>query len=129
MNLLTGGVAMTNSEEKKSSTRKRFARYLCLTEAEHLQLLRDEKRFGKSAQQLLRTAYFQEGGVALLMSEEEKTHLVNQVHRIGHNVNQLARKVNSGFSEGFHSEINSVRAQVTLLVTWLTSKYRKHRLE
>lgn len=120
---------MSLLNDSEGSTKPRYAKYLRFTESEYRQLEKDETRSGKTAQELLKAAYFQDGGLALLMSDEEKAELLKQIHRIGHNVNQIARKVNSGFAEGFHAEINEVRSYLFRLLTVLTCKYRKHELK
>lgn len=111
-------------EERKHS---RLARYVRFTHDEYEKISEDEKRMRKTAQELLKKAYFGHGPSVLLMTDEEKNHLCTQIQRIGNNVNQIAKLVNSGFALGFESELETIRAQLTALLGWMTAKYRKSR--
>lgn len=110
-------------------TQKRLACYIRLTEHENQRLQKDARLSGKSPQTLIKNAYFKGGPLVLLMPDEERDKLMAQLHRIGNNVNQIAKHLNSGFAYGFQQELESIRAQLTLIMTWITAKYKNHRVD
>lgn len=104
-----------------------FARYVRLTPEENAQLEEDQTRTGRSAQDLLRSAYFGKGRVIILMTDEDKDTFLGQINRIGNNVNQIAKKLNTGIIYGFDDDITQVRILLTNLMRWITAKYTHFR--
>ena len=111
-----------NPTEKKNKT-SAFARFVRLTPEEHTQLLEDEKRTGRSAQELLKRVYFGKSPIVLLMSDVDRDEFLAQINRIGNNVNQIAKKLNTGIVFGFDQELSHVRILLTHLMNLLTAKY------
>ena len=118
---------MSEQNNNGDSPTTRPARYVRFSEKEYAQILEDERRADKSAQELLKQAYFGKGPLVVLMNDDEKDRLIAQIRRIGNNVNQIAKKINSGFSEGFNPEISEVRAMITALSGWFSAKYGPYR--
>lgn len=114
-----------NSSEMKRPTR--LARYIRFTADEYKKISDDEIRTKKSAQELLKNAYFNQGPTVMLMTDEDRDRICTQIQRIGSNANQIAKRVNSGFALGFVEEIEVIRGQLTALLAWMTAKYRTHR--
>ena len=109
--------ALSPEEKKKFRTTVRFSR------GEYSQLENDTGVMGKSIPELLKEAYFIGPALTPLMRNDDLNMLVSQLGRIGNNVNQIARKVNSGFREGFNDDIVTVRSVVTSILVFLTSTY------
>lgn len=118
---------MSDQDRNSNSPTTRPARYVRFTPEEYAQLVEDEKRADRSVQDLLKNAYFKQGRVIILMSDSDKDQVIAQIRRIGNNVNQIAKRINSGFQEGFTPEIAEVRTMLTSLVSWLTGKYGPYR--
>lgn len=118
---------MSEQNQNGSSPTTRPARYVRFSETEYAQILEDERRADKSAQDLLKQAYFGKGPLVVLMNDDEKDRVIAQIRRIGNNVNQIAKKINSGFSEGFNPEISEVRSMITALAGWFSAKYGPYR--
>ena len=114
-----------NPPEKKKHSRQ--ARYIRFTAGEYKKIEEDEVRSKKSAQELLKSAYFSHGPTVILMTDEERDRLCTQLQKVGSNINQIAKKVNSGFALGFEQELETVRAQLSALLAWMTAKYKNHR--
>lgn len=112
---------------ENTTPKPRLACYIRLTQQEYDRLQKDSKLTGRPVQYLLKHAYFKGGPVVLLMQDEERDKFMVQLHRIGNNVNQIAKHLNSGFAFGFQPELENIRAQVTLIMTWLTAKYTSFR--
>ena len=118
---------MTERTSTNTLTPTRLARYVRFTSDEYKQILEDEIRTKKSAQQLLKNAYFGNGPSVMLMTDEDRDKICIQLQRIGNNVNQIAHRINSGFALGFGSEIETIRTQLSALLAWMTAKYRINR--
>lgn len=114
----------SHSENKKSPSLARFVR---LTQEEHDQLKLDESRTGRTAQELLKKAYFGNGRVVVLVSQEDKDAILVQINRIGNNVNQIAKKLNTGVIFGFDQELTQVRVFLTHLMQWINGKYNNSK--
>ena len=116
-------------KETQTKPSSRLVCYLRLTKEEHERLQSDSKKSGMKATVLLKKAYFGRSPVILLMTNEDRDHIHAQIQRIGNNVNQVTKKVNSGFAFGFQEELESIRTQLTILGTWLTAKYRRFKTD
>lgn len=127
LDFVTSPDAGTSTPLKRKENTTRAARYIRFSPEEYEKLLDDEKKTRLGAQDLLKRAYFGGGGIALLMTDEDRDRLMTELSRIGANVNQIAKKVNSGFREGFNQEIVEVRTHLTMILTWLTAKYSHYR--
>jgi hypothetical protein len=61
----------------------------------------DARTFGQSIPELLRSAYFGRKLVTPRFSVSDAERIVTAINRVGNNVNQIAKHLNSGFREGF----------------------------
>lgn len=109
------------TEKTKSPSLSCFIR---LTPEQHAKIREDEKRSGRSVPELFKNAYFGGGRVVILMSDEDKGTLFTQINRIGSNVNQIAKKLNTGIIFGFDQELTQVRILLTHLLQWVNGKYK-----
>lgn len=114
------------SEEKLSVKQipKRLVAYIRLTLEEHARLESDAAASGESIAELMKRVYFSKKPLVLLMSKDDQKYLMGALGRIGNNINQVARVLNSGFREGFSDDLNSVRQDFTNLLTYLTSRFK-----
>ena len=116
----------TNLKEKKKYQYPSC--FVRLSPEQHEQLKIDERRSGKSAAELMRIAYFEGGPMVLLMTDEDRHEVLTQISRIGNNVNQIAKRVNTGILFGFDQEISQMRVLLSHLMTFVTSKYGLHQI-
>jgi hypothetical protein len=93
------------------------------TASEYRHIQNDSNVTNTSIPLLLKRAYFIGAPLVPLMRKDDLTMMVNQLARIGNNVNQIARQLNSGFREGFNDDLTEVRKSLTLLVKFITSTY------
>ncbi len=114
-------------ESRKAVTTTRPARYIRFSPEEYEQVMLDEERTGKSVQDLLKKAYFGGGPVVLLMTDQETGEMMAQIMRIGNNMNQIARQLNSGFGGDYNQPIVEARAMLTKVQAWLSAKYGPYR--
>ena len=94
---------------------KRHAIYVRISPEEHQRLMADADTFGKSAPDLLRDGYFHGPPVTPLLAKGDTHTVVVALSRIGNNLNQIARQVNSGARQGFAAEFTTLSEQVMVL--------------
>lgn len=112
---------LTNgTKRKRNSGARTTVRFI---DDEYAHLVNDMQLTGVSIPVLLKRAYFKRPRLSPLMGIDDKKMLVGQIARIGNNVNQIARALNSGFREGFNDDIATIRRDLSTLVTFLTHKY------
>lgn len=121
--LVTSKNADGSPDETNDRTGKGHPAFVRLTENEYRHLKNDAEVTGKSIPLLLKRAYFVGAPLVPLMRKDDVTTVMSQLGRIGNNVNQIARQLNSGFRAGFNDDLAEVRRMLTLLVTFVTSTY------
>ena len=114
------------SEENNSTKAipKRLVAYVRLTPEEYSRLESDARASGESVAEIMKRVYFSREPVVLLMSKDDQKSLMGALGRIGNNINQVARVLNSGFRDGFDDDLKSVRHDFTTLLTFLTSRFK-----
>jgi hypothetical protein len=98
-----------NESSTVEHSKIRHAVYVRLTQEEHGRLAADAAVAGLSPPQLLRRRYFSRyAPLRPLMVRGEGQCVLSSLSRIGTNINQIARKVNSGFREGFIEALTQI---------------------
>ena len=82
------------------------------TEDQYSRIEDDARIYGKSIPELLRAAYFGSLPPRPAFSVEDAKRIVIAINRVGNNVNQVARHVNSGFRSGFAPMLDEIRAHL-----------------
>ena len=103
--------------QRKQSSHVRF------NEDEFARIEEDSANTGKSIPTLLKEKYF--GGprpLPLISKEDLKRHF-GELGRIGNNMNQLARRLNSGIREGFVEELREIQRLFDQHWGFLSGKY------
>jgi hypothetical protein len=110
---------MNNTENKTHETpipNKRVTRgrstHVRLTEAEYRRLQNDRFVSGESIPTLLKASYFRRSQLVPLMNADDARALMIQLSRLGNNVNQIARHLNSGFREGWNDAFQKLCADL-----------------
>ena len=98
---------------------KRHAIYVRISPEEHQRLIADAETFGKSAPDLLREVYFQRPQATPLLAKSDTHTVIVALSRIGNNLNQIARQVNSGGRQGVTPEFTALAEEVMVLNTVL----------
>jgi hypothetical protein len=102
------------------------ASHVRFTIIEWTQLQNDQAVTGKSIPELLKSRYFKNGPLATLMSPAAQDYMLNELRRIGNNVNQIAKVLNSGFREGWNSALAQVRDDLDTLRRYVVGFYGNH---
>jgi hypothetical protein len=103
------------SELKKRASRDHKRTTVRFSDEEFERISDEAKLAGLSLPSLLKRSHFSRKKLQLLLGEVERHALCAEVRRIGNNVNQIARRVNSGALEGWHSEFQEVLKKISEL--------------
>ena len=116
---------MLNSNKTKST----ISTGICVkVSPQELNILkRDSSKLNKSAPALFREKYFNTPSVKPLMTNEEVAKLRSDINRIGNNINQIAREINSGVRHGWNSSFEVLAERVKLLNQYIVLKYGIHQ--
>ncbi len=101
-----------NTKDKKPTEPRTNVRF---TEEEFKKLEAESQRTGKSIPILLKTTYFKKEIKTSPFDKEDSKKILSALSRIGNNINQIARALNSGFREGFNKDIINANDELTLL--------------
>lgn len=96
---------MNDPVTKPAVRRVAFVR---LKEGEWRQLLEHQSLTGQSIPKILKSAFFKNQKLKVLLPESERRELLLELKRIGNNVNQLARRVNTGLFSGWTAQFATV---------------------
>ena len=99
----------TTELSKGSATCVRFS------PREYKRITKDSKVSGKSIPQLLRNSYFGNLPVKVLVNKNDLGILRKDLNRIGNNLNQVARRLNSGLMHGWSNTLDLVLEQFRTL--------------
>ena len=111
-----------NTNEKKSGEPKVIATYVRLNKDEHAKFLAAATALGITIPQLIKKVMLHGPLPAPLMSANDHQVISTQLARIGNNVNQIARKVNTGFREGFVREFEALQNDFNALFAFLMGR-------
>jgi hypothetical protein len=110
---------MEGEDKKREQTRKRPHRvHVRFSPEEWVRLCREEVLLGNKKAKILRDAYFSRSKVTLLMDKEGVQKFLAEFNRIGNNINQLAKKANSGGLVS-DSALTLVREQFATLFSYV----------
>lgn len=104
----------TNLPENNKNSRRAF--YVRLTQDEYDKMKTMIKAFGISAPEIFRRALFEaETLTQPMFSKEDTLQMMAELNRQGNNINQIAKKVNSGLADGWSQSFNNlVRAYMDI---------------
>ena len=100
---------------KKCSPRDHKRTTVRFTDDEFSRITDEAKLSGLSIPNLLKKSHFRREKLQLLLGEVERHAFCTEIRRIGNNVNQIARRANSGALEGWYSELLEVARKISEL--------------
>jgi len=103
--------------QRKQSSHVRF------NEDEFARIEEDSINTGKSIPTLLKEKYFSGPRPLPMISKEDLKKHFGELGRIGNNMNQLARRLNSGIREGFVEELREIQRLFDQHWGFLSSRY------
>ena len=108
------------SNNFKKDTRRANVRF---TEEEYARLKEECALAGLTIPRLLKDSHFRRKPLKLFLNAEDRTAVFAEIRRIGNNVNQIARKVNSGLLEGWYPEFQNAAQKLANLEAFLVGIY------
>lgn len=112
-----------NSSDALSAKPDSLRTNVRFTEQEYERIRREATILGMSIPTLLKTNYFRHKPIRVLMDAVDRRSVFAELKRIGNNLNQLARRVNSGFFEGWYPEFQHVADNLKSLERYLVGGY------
>jgi len=95
--------------ETKSETKAPPASCVKFSADEFSKIKADSQLTGKSIPSLLKAAYFSGRRATLLMSKSDQEQWFKELRHWGNNLNQIAKRVNSGLMDGWYEDFELVR--------------------
>jgi hypothetical protein len=93
-------------ETKKTNNPQTCVRF---SQEEYSEVKDESEKLRKTIPTLLKDSYFGRLPTKVLISREELTEIRKDLNRIGNNINQVAKKLNSGLMQGWHPIIEEVK--------------------
>ena len=109
------GESATKPDSKVQQSRDHKRTTVRFTDDEFSRITDEAKLSGLSIPNLLKKSHFRRRKLQLLLSEVDRHFFCTEIRRIGNNVNQIARRVNSGALEGWFSELLDVARKISEL--------------
>ena len=109
----------TPSESKGNSDWQIPSTHVRWTRGEYLQAKRIQIETGKSLPWLLKTALLNAGIAPPVLDHESRATVRKVIAYAGNNLNQIAKRVNSGIYEGFQSSFEDVAQSLRTLRSFL----------
>lgn len=100
----------------KTSTGNRA--HLRFSAAEYEEVVKDAKMLGMTVSSLIKTVYFQKKPLQSTFHNDDAKRILVELNRIGNNVNQIARQLNSGFRSGFTPAMDEILVLLAQLRTF-----------
>jgi len=100
-----------------------YSTHVRLSEEQYLFLQKEQRITGKSIPTVLKERCFSKPLTKVLLSPEEQRVLLVELRRIGTNVNQIARRVNSGLREGWYEAMEKVAQDLSNVRQWIAGIY------
>jgi hypothetical protein len=113
----------STSPEETRQSRDHKRTTVRFTDAEFDRITEEAKLSGLSLPALLKRSHFRRKKLALLFALEERHAACSELRHIGNNVNQVARRVNSGALEGWHSEFQELLKKLSELHAMAAGAY------
>lgn len=110
-------------QESPETSATRPASCVRFSAGEYTKIKEDAISTGKSIPTLLKEKYFKGRRPQPLMSHADVGRHFGELGRIGNNLNQLTRRLNSGIREGFVEELQEIQVLFDRLWRFLSSTY------
>ena len=94
-----------------------------MSPSEYKRIQKESKVLGKSIPQLLRDSYFGNLPVKVLVNKNDLGILRKDLNRIGNNLNQIAKRLNTGLMHGWSDTLDMVLEQFDTLTDQIHYNY------
>ena len=109
------------NQERPSRDHKRTT--VRFTDKEFDRITEEATLSGETIPTLLKKSHFRGKKPRLLFDETDRHWICGELRRIGNNVNQIARRVNSGALEGWHTEFSEMSQRLSEIFRMVVDVY------
>ena len=113
--------------KKSSNAKKTLSSYVRFSEHEYERITDEAAILGESIPWVLKNSHFNKKPVVPMFSFDDARKIISALARIGNNVNQIARKINSGFREGSNDYLRNISEDIGVLRTFAEGTYGNHQ--
>lgn len=103
----------------KTCTKKTKSSHVRFNKTEYNKINLDSIVSGKSIPELLKNTYFSNPYPEPLFDFESKQTLMKELKRIGVNINQIAKNINSGISKSWNESFENLEATFNKLLSFV----------
>ena len=116
-----------DNTKNTSGKPKTIATYVRLKKDEHERIQNAAVAQGMSIPELMKHVVLKGPLPIPLMFPDEHRVISTELNRIGNNMNQIAKKLNSGFREGFNNEFENMQREFNKLWAFLMGRPQLHK--
>ncbi len=110
-------------EKKKDGNELSKSTCVRFSDDEFKRIKRDAALLGRTIPWLLKETYFKGEIESPILIKEDAMKIMTALARIGNNLNQIARKLNSNFREGFHDGITDALSDLESMKMFIGGAY------
>ena len=107
-------------------TSKHQMTHIHFTDDEYATLKDDAMLYRKSIPDVIKAVYFRQALARPLLASDDARKILAELNRIGNNVNQIARQMNSGIRDGFNPAVDELRQEVAALRHMVMGAHGNH---
>lgn len=134
--MIAGSTELHNNTKTKNiqpgpielKPKKTTSSHVRLSESEYKQITQDCQLTGESIPELLKKSYFKRVVIRVLMPRDERDAWFTELRRLGNNLNQLAKRVNSGVMNGWYEEFSIIAKGLASIEKVVVSIYGNSKL-
>lgn len=119
----TEEITLLEEKHSKRHTRDHKRTTVRFTDEQYDRIESDAKLSGESLPTLLKSTYFRRRKLTLLFTHSDALSICNELRRIGNNVNQIARAMNTGAREGWYPAIEQAAQVLTALLQEVSGQH------
>ena len=108
-------------------TSKYLQSHVKFTADEYEAIKEDALLYKKSIPEMLKAIYFGQKIARPLMAPEDGQRVLVELSRVGNNLNQIARHMNTGFRKDFNPAIDEMRDQLQEMRDLLAGKHGNYQ--
>ena len=109
--------------ERKNESKAPPASCVKFDEEQYQQIRKDSETTGKSIPSLLKTAYFAGRRAIVFMDKESQSAWHRELRHWGNNLNQIAKRVNSGLEAGWQDDLEPIRQAIRRIENMVLGVY------
>ncbi len=111
------------SQNNITKSTKGGSSHVRMSLSEYNKIKKDSETLGKSIPELLRKSYFDKPSTKVLVNKDDLSILRKDLSKIGNNLNQIAKRINSGLTYGWSDTLDLILEQFKTLTLQIHYDY------